>query len=172
MLRYICILCFVSCNTALTYTCRDTCCFFKCLFILVCRSKGPTELMFHAVLYSTQNTLSMLFLFVEVKALLSLCSMLCYTRPKIHCLCLCRRGGSVFTDPSIHSPLFVIISCVCLCLKILISVINMSRTFKILVNNCRFLAFCRGKSPTWLMLVYSTQNIFSLFMSMSISKLS
>ena len=52
-------MCFVSYNTALTYTCCDTCCFFKCLFILVCRSKSPTELMFHAVLYLTQNTLSM-----------------------------------------------------------------------------------------------------------------
>ena len=29
----------------------------KCLFILVCRSKSPTGLMLHAVLYSTQSTI-------------------------------------------------------------------------------------------------------------------
>ena len=44
----------------------------------------------------------------------------------------------MFTDPSIFSPLSMIISCVYLCLKILISVINMHSIFKILVNDCQF----------------------------------
>ena len=137
MLRYICILCFVSYNTALTYTCCDTCCFFKCLFILVCRSKSPTELMF-------QNTLSMS---ISKRRICVYRSINTFTSFRDQIMCL-----SMFED--------------------LDSVINMSIIFKILVNHCQFLAFRRGKSPTWLMLVYSTQNNFSLFMSMSISKLS